>query len=157
MKHACEVADGCIPRRDAVARLIFSLMLAAAAEATGDYDNSPGGDLFVECPPGEGMNFVSSSFTSIMGQSGDRSWDWDWDCRKVQFAHNLGGFGLWIWGHFIMQLILIIQVFTVHRLILGTECSVNGWKKSMKQKIPFTSNVLQMPSLLESVVCLILV
>ena len=77
--------DSSIQRREAVA---LFLMLAAAAEAFNGYDNTPGGDVFVECPPGEGMNFVSSSFTSSAdgftssgGGEGDRLWDWD--CRKV--------------------------------------------------------------------------
>ena len=59
-----------------------------------------------------------------------------------------------IWVHFTSYFSLALLT---NRLILGIECSVNGRKRLMKQKIPFTSNVLQMPSLLEFVVCLILV
>ena len=76
-----------LAHRSATLTLVLAFLLVAAAEASGDYDNDPGEELLVECPPGHGMNYFLSRFnpvSSLPGNPGDRVWDWE--CTKVGYT-----------------------------------------------------------------------
>ena len=71
--------------RSLLQKLAALVFLADSVLCLKSYDNSPGGELFVECEPGYGMYRVRSSFINTgSGGSGFSDRLWDWDCKKVQ-------------------------------------------------------------------------